>query len=172
MTPGLGAAGHIRRFSKRLINDDFPTFGYPTMPARTYATLAYISSVPAISEKSKANHCYTTTSQLETLEIYLKHIRYLTQSCLFIFSVWNWVSPGIEYHMKVKIRRHSKKILISAILVRNGPIHLTQPHEELHMQFHNQWNAMRPMTNKPAIELIYNQWISENKKVSDNGSHG
>ena len=35
VTPGLGAAGHIRRFSKRLIKEDFPTFGYPTIPART-----------------------------------------------------------------------------------------------------------------------------------------
>lgn len=36
VTPGLGAAGHIRRFNRRLINEDFPTFGYPTIPARTY----------------------------------------------------------------------------------------------------------------------------------------
>uniref|UniRef100_A0A0A9DQS4 Uncharacterized protein n=1 Tax=Arundo donax TaxID=35708 RepID=A0A0A9DQS4_ARUDO len=35
VTPGLGAAGHILRFSKRLIKDDLPTFGYPTIPART-----------------------------------------------------------------------------------------------------------------------------------------
>jgi hypothetical protein len=35
VTPGLGAAGHIRRFSKRLIKDDLPTFGYPIIPART-----------------------------------------------------------------------------------------------------------------------------------------
>lgn len=36
MTPGLGAAGHILRFSKRLIKEDLPTFGYPTIPARTF----------------------------------------------------------------------------------------------------------------------------------------
>lgn len=35
VTPGLGAAGHIRRFSKRLIREDLPTFGYPTIPALT-----------------------------------------------------------------------------------------------------------------------------------------
>jgi hypothetical protein len=35
VTPGLGAAGHILRFSKRLIKEDLPTFGYPTIPART-----------------------------------------------------------------------------------------------------------------------------------------
>lgn len=35
VTPGLGAAGHILRFNKRFIKDDFPTLGYPTMPART-----------------------------------------------------------------------------------------------------------------------------------------
>jgi hypothetical protein len=36
VTPGLGAAGHIRRFSKRLIKDNLPTFGYPTIPAQTW----------------------------------------------------------------------------------------------------------------------------------------
>lgn len=36
VTPGLGAAGHILRFSKRLIKEDLPTFGYPTIPARTF----------------------------------------------------------------------------------------------------------------------------------------
>lgn len=36
VTPGLGAAGHIRRFRRRFIKDDLPTLGYPTIPARTY----------------------------------------------------------------------------------------------------------------------------------------
>jgi len=36
VAPGLGAAGHILRFSKRLIKEDLPTFGYPTIPARTF----------------------------------------------------------------------------------------------------------------------------------------
>ena len=44
MTPGLGAAGHIRRFNKRLIKDDFPTLGYPTIPARTYAIITKVVS--------------------------------------------------------------------------------------------------------------------------------
>lgn len=35
VTPGLGAAAHIRRLSNRFINEDLPTFGYPTIPART-----------------------------------------------------------------------------------------------------------------------------------------
>ena len=35
VTPGLGAAGHILLLSNRFIKDDFPTFGYPTIPART-----------------------------------------------------------------------------------------------------------------------------------------
>lgn len=42
VTPGLGAAGHIRRFSKRLIRDDFPTLGYPTIPARTYRIITKV----------------------------------------------------------------------------------------------------------------------------------
>jgi hypothetical protein len=44
VTPGLGAAGHILRFSKRLIKEDLPTFGYPTIPARTLRQNKKISS--------------------------------------------------------------------------------------------------------------------------------
>lgn len=35
VTPGLGAAAQILRFNRRLIKDDFPTFGYPMIPALT-----------------------------------------------------------------------------------------------------------------------------------------
>jgi hypothetical protein len=44
VTPGLGAAGHILRFSKRLIKEDLPTFGYPTIPARTFQGTVETSS--------------------------------------------------------------------------------------------------------------------------------
>lgn len=52
VTPGLGAAGHIRRFSKRFIKDDLPTFGYPTTPARTCQNIVKVHT-QKISKKNR-----------------------------------------------------------------------------------------------------------------------
>lgn len=52
VTPGLGAAGHIRRFSKRFIKDDLPTFGYPTTPARTCQNIVKVHT-QKISKKTE-----------------------------------------------------------------------------------------------------------------------
>lgn len=52
VTPGLGAAGHIRRLSNRFIRDDLPTLGYPTIPARTCKKM----SEPLIQVTNKHKH--------------------------------------------------------------------------------------------------------------------
>ena len=63
VTPGLGAAIHNRRFSKRSIKDDLPTFGQPTMPARTCQRIKK-------SSKSKIKNC----CQGRTLSLKIRQI--------------------------------------------------------------------------------------------------
>lgn len=55
VTPGLGAAAHIRRFSKRFTRDDLPTFGYPTTPARTCQNIQNSHSEKTNTEEADMN---------------------------------------------------------------------------------------------------------------------